>query len=216
MNAVAPGLFCTSERLPGWFGKLPGMGDFAHRRLPESFRERWDTWLQTGLLQLRHQHADWTSHYLHSPLWFFALAPQVAGARPWIGVLMPSVDGVGRYFPFTIACELAVPLDTLSPATWAQVERWWQHAAQCALAALDRDLDAAGVDALLDRALADAPATCADPASMPHWPDDGQSLWLTDLRNAQAPLLRTAGLPRSARFDRLFGFDDAADALPLM
>ena len=127
MNTVAPGLFCSPERLPGWFGKLPGLGDFAHRRLPEDFRERWDHWLQTGLLQLRRQHADWTAHYLQSPLWFFALAPQVAGARPWIGVLMPSVDGVGRYFPFTIACELAVPLDTLSHSAWTALARWWRR-----------------------------------------------------------------------------------------
>lgn len=211
-------LFSAPGTQPGWFGKLPGMGDFAHRRLPEAFRERWDHWLQTGLLQLRHQHADWTAHYLQSPLWFFVLAPQVAGARPWIGVLMPSVDGVGRYFPFTIACELAVPLQGLSQALWAEMLRWWQHAAQCALAALEQDLDAPGVDALLSHPPAEG-TEVAQPAAalplMPDWPEDGQSLWLTDLRDAQAPRLRSAGLPRSARFGRLFGFDDAADALPL-
>ncbi|WP_225782365.1 type VI secretion system-associated protein TagF [Xenophilus sp. Marseille-Q4582] len=211
--------FSATGMQPGWFGKLPGMGDFAHRRLPEAFRERWDHWLQTGLLHLRQQHAqDWTARYLQSPLWFFVLAPQVAGARPWIGVLMPSVDGVGRYFPFTIACELADPLHTLSGARWLDLARWWRHAAHCALAALEQDLDAAGVDALLGHAPppgAGSDGADAPPPLRPDWPADGQSLWLTDLCDARAARLRTAGLPRSARFERLFGFDDTADALPL-
>ena len=30
----------VSGAAPGWFGKLPGMGDFAHRRLPEEFRDQ--------------------------------------------------------------------------------------------------------------------------------------------------------------------------------
>ena len=210
-----PGFFNAPDALPGWFGKLPGMGDFAHRRLPESFRERWDEWLQIGLLQLRQRHADWTAHYLQSPLWFFVLAPQVVGERPWLGVLMPSVDGVGRYFPFTLARELAVPLQSLAPPYWPALAHGWRHAAHCALAALEQDLDAAGVDALLARPPEAAAPAEAFPAAMPDWPEDGQSLWLTDLGDARAPALRTAGLPRSERFARLFGFDDAADALHL-
>ena len=208
----SPDLFSGAESLPGWFGKLPGMGDFAHRRLPEPFRERWDQWLQTGLMQLRQQHADWTARYLQSPLWFFVLAPQVVGPRPWLGVLMPSVDGVGRYFPFTVACELALPFEQISAQRWPALARQWQHAAHCALQALDQDLDAVGVDGLLAGPAAEA-ATANLP--LPAWPEEGQSLWLTDLAHTQAASLRAAGLPRSLRFDHLFGFDDAADALPL-
>lgn len=70
----------ASTALPGWFGKLPGMGDFAHRRLPESFRAVWDQWLQRGMSRLRDR-ADWTERYLEAPLWCFALGRQVAGSR---------------------------------------------------------------------------------------------------------------------------------------
>lgn len=211
--SATQGLFSTPDPLPGWFGKLPGMGDFAHRRLPDDFRERWDQWLQSGLLQLRQQHPGWTERYLHSPLWFFVLAPDVAGPRAWLGVLMPSVDGVGRYFPFTLARELALPLAQINGAQWLWLQREWQHAAHCALQALEQDLDAAGIDALLAVPAAQAQPEVAQP---PIWPEDGQSLWLTDLRDAQAPLLRAAGLPRSLRFEHLFGFGDqaAANALP--
>ena len=32
--------------------------------------------------------------------------PGVCGNKAWAGILMPSVDKVGRYFPLTICCEL--------------------------------------------------------------------------------------------------------------
>ncbi len=103
--SAAPMTDCArrSGTLPGWFGKLPGMGDFAHRRVPESFRSTWDNWLQEGLTQLRERHGDWTERYLEGPLWFFVLAENVIGAEGWTGVLMPSVDGVGPLLSFTIA-----------------------------------------------------------------------------------------------------------------
>ncbi|MCR8958310.1 type VI secretion system-associated protein TagF [Variovorax sp. S2] len=98
--------FPSASALPGWFGKLPGMGDFAHRRLPESFLSEWDHWLQRGLARLKDRHTDWMAHYLQAPVWCFALGPGVAGEGAWIGVMMPSVDGVGRYFPITLAVEI--------------------------------------------------------------------------------------------------------------
>ena len=35
----------TGTGVPGWFGKLPGLGDFASRRLPDTFVAAWDRWL---------------------------------------------------------------------------------------------------------------------------------------------------------------------------
>lgn len=187
--------------LPGWFGKLPGMGDFAHRRLPEAFRARWDAWLQHGMEGMRLRHEDWAQHYLQGPLWCFVLAPGVAGEAPWIGVLMPSVDGVGRYFPFTVACELPA----LPAGGWPAACRWWQAAVQAALEGLDQDLDAARFDeALARRAGAADEAVQQDAAEAPAWPAPGQSLWLTDPTEAGARRVLTAGLPAGERFDALF------------
>ena len=33
----------------GWYGKIPGTGDFIARRVPASFREPWDRWLQGAI-----------------------------------------------------------------------------------------------------------------------------------------------------------------------
>jgi type VI secretion system protein ImpM len=77
------------------------------------FLATWDTWLAEGLLQLRQQQGEaWLAAYLASPSWRFLLMPGAmpgaAGAQAWAGVLMPSVDKVGRYFPFTLVWPLAV------------------------------------------------------------------------------------------------------------
>ena len=106
---------------PGWHGKLPSLGDFASRRLDSSFIETWDGWLAAGLLALRETNADgWLDAYLASPSWRFVLQPGVLGDGGWAGVLMPSVDRVGRYFPFTIVLPLG-----RGPASVQQLAALW-------------------------------------------------------------------------------------------
>lgn len=91
----------------GWYGKLPSTGDFASRRLPHEFIEAWDQWLAQGLADWQAREADWLTHYLQGPSWRFLISPGVIGAEAWAGVLMPSVDQVGRYFPLCIAAPRA-------------------------------------------------------------------------------------------------------------
>ena len=148
--------------LPGWYGKLPGMGDFAHRRLPDEFRHAWDRWLQGGLTQLRSRHADWTERYLQAPLWCFVLGEGVmAGDSPWIGVLMPSVDSVGRYFPFTVATPLAWSPAEIHGQVLARAQRWLRQAAQAAVDGLPVGPYLAILGAMLSLAVALAPLAIA-------------------------------------------------------
>ena len=106
----------------GFFGKLPSHGDFVARRLPAGFTGPWDAWLQAGMADSRAQLGKvWLPLYLNSPIWRFAVGAGVCGPQAWGGVLMPSVDRVGRYFPFTIAAGLDgyhVP----DPAWYASLE----------------------------------------------------------------------------------------------
>jgi type VI secretion system protein ImpM len=192
--------------LPGWFGKLPGMGDFAHRRLPESFRSVWDHWLQRGLARLKDRHADWISHYLQAPVWCFALGPGVAGEGAWIGVMMPSVDGVGRYFPITLAIEFdASAGNTLQGDALQGVLLWWARGTQAALEGLEGDLDAPGFDAMLQRVFAaqpgEAPASGVESLVLP---DAGRSLWLGDPAASGDTGVVVAGLPSGGEFEALF------------
>lgn len=95
------------RRIPGFFGKLPILGDFVSRELPSTFIKPWDGWLQRAVTCSRQQLGEhWLEVYLESPMWRFALNAQVCGPEAWAGVVMPSVDRVGRYFPLTVAAPL--------------------------------------------------------------------------------------------------------------
>ena len=93
---------------PGYFGKVTTHGDFVSRGLAPQMIAAWDGWLQQCIHASRQQLGDgWLSRYLTSPLWRFAAAPGVLGEQGWAGVMMPSVDRVGRHFPLMLAAPLA-------------------------------------------------------------------------------------------------------------
>jgi type VI secretion system protein ImpM len=131
---VAPEL--PDDPVPGWFGKLACLGDFASRRLPPPFVRVCDTWLSEGVDASRQQLGErWLDTYLTSPLWRFAWAPGVVDEmRWWFGVLMPSVDSVGRYFPLVVALPLRIaPQDG---EALDRLERWFSEVSQAALGTL--------------------------------------------------------------------------------
>jgi len=91
----------------GLFGKLPSHGDFVRRRVSEAFVEAWDGWLRQCLSKSQTTLGDrWVDVYLTSPAWRFASAAGACGPAPAIGVMVPSVDRVGRFFPLTLVAEL--------------------------------------------------------------------------------------------------------------
>jgi type VI secretion system protein ImpM len=108
----------------GWFGKMPALGDFASRRLPDAWIAAWDSWLVEELALAREALGDdaWSALYMVAPVRRFWLAPGLLTADAWLGVLMPSVDSVGRQFPFTLAAPLrdghAELVDALANDDW--------------------------------------------------------------------------------------------------
>ena len=91
----------------GFYGKLPSHGDFLRRRVSDPFVGVWDGWLQECLAASRAELGDaWLDIYLTSPAWRFACAAGACGPAPILGVMVPSVDRVGRYFPLTLVAEL--------------------------------------------------------------------------------------------------------------
>ena len=161
----------------GWHGKLPALGDFATRRLDGAFVQVWDAWLAAGLAALALR-PGWLDDYLASPVWRFVLLPGALpaahGAAPsaaWAGVLMPSVDRVGRYYPLT----LAHPLDGL-PATAGAVDallRWLAALDDAAADALHGDWSIDTLDAELAR-IGVPPAAQAAPSPNATEASDGR------------------------------------------
>lgn len=202
----------------GVYGKLASRGDFVSRGLPPSFIQPWDAWLAAGLLASQEQlGAQWLDAYLVSPLWRFALAPDVCGPAAVAGVLMPSIDRVGRYFPLTIAQTLdaehslgavvcgpdewfeqveGVLLSTLETgASFHDFDQRWQ--------ALGRLPGSTRMPRHAFASLQRSPATCPAQrnAALLEKACEGASLWWSKGSEQIAPgLLDCTGLPAAADF----------------
>lgn len=91
----------------GFTGKIPDCPDFISRFLPPSFTSYWNGWVDEGM-----QHSqrllgkEWRQAFLVSPVWHFSILPGVLGDTGWLGVVIPSVDKAGRYYPLTVASPL--------------------------------------------------------------------------------------------------------------
>lgn len=125
----------------GLHGKLPARGDFVTRRLDAQFIGAWDGWLQQVLAASRESlGAGWLEAFLSAPVWRFLVPAGMYSKTGWAGVLLPSVDRVGRYFPLTLAAPVAEDgIDV--PATLARLLPWLDQLEALALEALAPDLD---------------------------------------------------------------------------
>ncbi|HET7594953.1 MAG TPA: type VI secretion system-associated protein TagF [Stellaceae bacterium] len=129
----------------GFFGKLPARGDFVTRRLTRDFTDPWDGWLQDAIAMSTQQLGEeWLDTYLTAPIWRFLISPGICGPLPMLGVMMPSVDRVGRYFPLTLAVTVA---DCMTPAkAMLTAGAWFDEVEQLALSALEDDADLDRID----------------------------------------------------------------------
>jgi type VI secretion system protein ImpM len=202
----------------GFYGKLASRGDFVSRGLPQSFIQPWDAWLAAGLQASQQQLGeDWLTAYLVSPLWRFALAADVCGPDAVVGVLMPSIDRVGRYFPLTIAQTL-VPDQSLAALT-AEPDAWFEQVETLMLRTLEEGSDFQAFDDSI-AVLGVLPTTQREPICrvaglqrttvndtqnrhrmLAELACDGASLWWGKGSERIAPgLMRCQGLPDPAEF----------------
>ncbi|MGE0119202.1 MAG: type VI secretion system-associated protein TagF [Dongiaceae bacterium] len=155
---------------PGYHGKLVAKGDFVTRRLPRSFLDPWDSWLQDVVGGSRARMGEtWLDAYLTSPIWRFTVAAGLCGSSAAAGVLMPSVDRVGRYFPLTIVALLPEGADPVGVPVAAGA--WFGKAEALAQSALDDAFDFDRFDADV---AALGPPDAAAPTSDPGPRDGGE------------------------------------------
>ncbi|HEX6703127.1 MAG TPA: type VI secretion system-associated protein TagF [Albitalea sp.] len=167
--------------MPGWYGKLASLGDFAQRRLPPAWLHACDAWLSAAMQSGRDQLGErWLETYLTAPLLRFGWAPGVVDGQWWFGLLMPSCDSVGRYYPLLIAHPRThAPEDRIA---LDHLELWFDHLAQAAMRTLN---DTQGTVEALEAALSEAPP----------WPTPGRSAGMATRTGVQGDHLR---LGRSA------------------
>lgn len=142
----------------GFFGKLPGAGDFVQRRLPSAFVETWDGHFERAVDTSRRMLGDaWQHAYRSSPPWRFLLSPGVCTPAAWVGVMGAAGDRVGRSFPMVIATPLDDP--SLAMEVLRDGDAWFSAIERVhAAAQADPSIGAEAFDAQL-LALAEVPLT---------------------------------------------------------
>jgi type VI secretion system protein ImpM len=173
---------------PGWFGKIPALGDFSTRRLPRSFVEPWDRWLSQELAAAQTRLGDaWPAHYRRAAIVCFAVSAGAVDEHAWHGILVPSFDRVGREFPLTITRS-----HTQIPS-----RPWWAAMAAIGQRVLEPGFGASELDAALAAIRDDTPSECtgvvARNSAWWRWPDEPARAVICD------------ELPSGAVFCELFG-----------
>ncbi|HEY1059963.1 MAG TPA: type VI secretion system-associated protein TagF [Limnobacter sp.] len=131
-------------------GKIPGLGDFVSRGVPSAMATDWYDRLSLWMHQGEAQHgADWPSVFMSACALGFntidSAAPGGRGFGLWLGVVLPSVDKVGRLFPWLVLEHHAAPLVACHLPL---------HLQQCfdtGVAAIRDDWSAQQLDALFSR-----------------------------------------------------------------
>jgi len=134
----------------GLYGKVPSKRDFIAIATPREFLSVWEPWMQSGLSASRHSLGeDWQQAFLTAPIWRFWLGAELCG-QTVIGAFMPSLDGVGRYFPLTLVAYgengSAIPPPEFDPQ-----EGWFQIAEDYLLSTLEQDATFETVTSGLER-----------------------------------------------------------------
>jgi len=186
----------VSDPVVGFFGKLPARGDFVRVGLPRDFTDRWDEWLQSVLAGSRALMGEaWLPAFLEAPVWRFALPAGMCGACAVLGLMLPSVDRAGRYFPLTFAALHGGVGET------AQGDAWLDRCEAIGRDALERDTP---------------PQAVFDTLELPDLSNDGEgfadALWWSEGSPRVKPVRMTlASLPDATTYAAMLGAElDAA------
>lgn len=206
----------TGASQQGAFGKIPSHGDFIRFNLPQSFIRAWDDWLQNALLSAREKlGGDWEGLYMSAPIWRFSLPAGMAGPQSISGVLMPSVDRVGRQYPLTLA--LTAPAGGTALRHFGNLALF-ERLEAIALETLDQDLHREALADALSALNLETPPSPPGPgdvyrgavapeailaASRVEQMFDEVALWTSDIGDDHRMLL-TRTLPDNAQFAALF------------
>jgi len=132
------------------FGKVASKRDFVAARAQRQFLDVWEPWIQGGM-SASHQGLgkQWQAAFLKAPIWRFWLGEELCGTTV-MGAFMPSLDGVGRYFPLTVfACAdegAAIP-----PPELNMQDDWFVATENFLLSTLDQGTTYEAITAELDQ-----------------------------------------------------------------
>lgn len=102
----------------GFFGKLPSYGDFIKRNVSPAVIDYWDNWILQAFDNSRSELKEqWKGHFFTSPIWRFTIDSRIVSNETISGLMMPSVDSIGRCYPFFVFCRFSANTDTIKLAS---------------------------------------------------------------------------------------------------
>ena len=150
----------------GLFGKLSAKRDYISIATPRNFLEVWEPWIQSCMSASQHQLGErWQNAFLRAPLWRFWVGSEICGTS-FMGVIMPSLDGVGRYYPLTLHAIADAETSLLQPDVDPQQE-WFAAAEDFLLTTLDTTISFETISATLDALAAPAQQLKTDAEIIP-------------------------------------------------
>lgn len=130
----------------GLYGKLPSKRDFVSIATPRHFLQIWEPWIADCLAQSRDAlgDANWDRVFSEAPIWRFVLGTDLDGGGGF-GVLMPSMDAIGRYFPLTLVAQ-AEPGGALPKPDIEHGQTWFAAAEDFLMSLLDAGTARTAID----------------------------------------------------------------------
>ncbi|MBB2674415.1 UNVERIFIED_ORG: type VI secretion system protein ImpM [Rhizobium esperanzae] len=199
----------TLERNPaetdriGFYGKLPSHGDFVSMGLGHSLQSALDAWMQAGLQAAQQELGeDWKRRFRSMPAWRFIIERGLWGPATVAGVLLPSLDRVGRSFPLVIAAQLHG--FTEHPRQLYLDNTWFTAAEAIAESSARRDFDINHFTASLKRLRTLRPADLAENEILQDRASSrGTIWWRIDPEDRRAKGFGVGGAPEPEHFPKL-------------
>lgn len=172
------------------FGKVPSKRDFVAPNASRQFLDVWEPWINAAMSASRQSLGnDWQAAFLKAPIWRFWLGADLCGATV-AGALMPSLDGVGRYFPLT-AFVMAPEGKFIPPPEIDPQDDWFAAVEDFLLSTLDHDVTFEAISSSLEQ--------IAAPASFSHVAAEGAPIIVADAVVSRLP----AGQPSAGTFSAM-------------
>lgn len=187
----------------GFYGKLPSHGDFVSMGVGRSLQSALDAWLQAGLQAAQHELGDdWDRRFRKMPAWRFIIERGLWGPATIAGVLLPSLDRVGRSFPLVIAAQLHGFAE--HPRQLYLDDTWFTAAEAIAESSAKRDFDINQFTASLKRLRSLRPADLAENERLQDRTSSrGTIWWHIDPEERRAKGFGVSGAPEPAHFAKL-------------
>jgi type VI secretion system protein ImpM len=195
----------------GFFGKLPTHGDFVSTGLGRKLQGALDTWLQSSLQAIQAEFGNqWERRFRSMPSWRFIVEQDLWGPATVAGVIVPSLDRVGRNFPLIVAAQLHG--FSGDPRSLCLDDTWFIATEGLAETSARHDFDIDTFTTGLKRLRPPRPGQFDDGVEQSSLTPPGTLWWRMDPEDRRMKGFRVSGAPGPSDFLKLLPEDAAKEA----